>query len=363
MAKETETSGNAETGRPQRPTRAAADLFQEALDAENGEDGDEGDEGDDEDEGSDEDLDDEDSDDEGDEPDSEDEDLDDEETDDEDGEEEAEDELGDEDADDEDSDDLGKIGHKLVTITVDGKREKVTVSEAAQGYMRTKAFTQKTMEVAEKRKKADAEIQVYGGLVTQLRKHLDAVLTPEKEPDWEALREEDPAEYAARRQEWRDLQEQRDAAKAEEQRLKDADKAKMSEELEQYLAEQEKKLLEALPQWKKDPETAKRESRAIRGYLRKNGFNDDEIKNLVDHRAILLIRKAALFDRQKDKVKGKIRPGKKVKTLRPGARNDGGQKGRKRSVLRKAEQRLRKNGRAEDLATIFLASGELDDIR
>lgn len=263
---------------------------------------------------------------------------------------------------DDDSDLLDKVGQKLIPIKIDGKEEKVTIAEAAQGYMRTKAFTQKTMEVAEKRKEADQKIHVYGELITRLQSHLDTVLKPEKEPDWDELRRDDPAEYAAKRQDWKDLKEQRDAVEAEQVRLKAARTKEETDAYGKYLDEQEVKLLDALPQWKKNPELAKKEAKVIRNYMLKNGFSEDELKSFADHRAVLLVRKAALYDKRPERMKLKLKESPKVGTLRPKGMKTT-PKGAQKVQLRNAEKRLKRSGSVSDLADVFLLSGELDDLK
>ena len=83
------------------------------------------------------------------------------------------------------------------------------------------------------------------------------------------------------------------------------------------------------------------------------GYTTEEIAQVSDHRVLLLLRKAMLYDRgqaRKPAAKQRI---EKVKVAKPGT----GTKTTK-SKTKAARQRLAKSGRVEDAAELFL---ELED--
>ena len=85
-------------------------------------------------------------------------------------------------------------------------------------------------------------------------------------------------------------------AQQEQYQLNQRFNVERAEQEKQYLASQEQLLMEQLPEWK-DAGKASAEKDQIRVYLRNTGLNEDQIDNISDHRAILLARKAMLFDK------------------------------------------------------------------
>lgn len=270
----------------------------------------------------------------------------------------------DEDADtDRDDDEAGEDedtgAEPTITIEEDGKKVRLTAKEVRESRLRHADYTRKTMDLAEKRKVAEAETaaaeqekKVYGGLVTEYRKHLDTIL--KNEPDWDKLKAEDPQQYLIIKDEWRAAQAERDSAKAEEDRLAKEAHEKAVVERGKFLEGETAKLLEALPAWKKDKAVAQREATAIRNFLRRRGLNDEELTAVLsDHRSVLIVRDAALYEQTQKKGKTKIRPAKpKTKVLRPGSSNTAASKG-DRAGFRNASKRLRETGHVRDAASAF----------
>ena len=92
-----------------------------------------------------------------------------------------------------------------VTIEVDGKTVKLSRAELADAYkngLRQSDYTKKTMEVAETRKAAEAEIrraaqerQTYAVNLQKMAAQIEGALVEQKNIDWEKLLDTNPAEY------------------------------------------------------------------------------------------------------------------------------------------------------------------------
>lgn len=249
----------------------------------------------------------------------------------------------------------------LVPVKVDGVEQKVTVAEALAGYSRTQDYTRKTMAVAEERKEVAAQREQYKAVLEQFDKYLGEVLVPANKPD-PALRESDPGEYAAQMQEWSTLEKQRADAKAEQERLRREDAERMEAELRTFKEQEYAKVQAALPHWK-DEAVAKKEARIIRSWALEQGFTDEMLAQIHFAPAILTMRKAALYDRQKTKVKEKARPVAPKKTLKSGAAKASPTDSKGATGFKKATQQLRKTGSVDAFANLLLASGTLDDIK
>jgi hypothetical protein len=252
------------------------------------------------------------------------------------------------------------ILQSLVPVKVDGVEQKVTVAEALAGYSRTQDYTRKTMAVAEERKEIATQRETYKTLVGQLEQYLGEVLVPANKPD-AALRESDPGEYAAQMQDWNTLETQRAQARAEKERLAGEDSQKSQVALQEFREQEFAKVVAALPHWK-DADVRQKEAKIIRQGALALGFSDEDLGNLHYAPAILALRKAVLYDRQKAKVKAVARPAASKGTLKPGAaKAQVDPKGK--TSAKKAAQRLRSTGSVDAFADLLIASGSLDDIK
>lgn len=291
------------------------------------------------------------------------EDLDDEDSDDEptpeddEGDEDLEDDEDFDDEDDEEDDDA-----RFEVTLPGGKKEKVTLDELRRGYSRTQDYTRKTQELANERKaieaakaEAAAARDEYGILLGQVRKFLET--SGPKEPDWDKLRRENPAEYAALREEFRQQKEDLAAVAAEEQRLLAERQQDQEAQYREYLKGEQEKLLEALPKWK-DQKVAKQEKAAILAFAKGLGYSEEELGAVADHRVVLILRDAMRYRKLSEK-KGTVREKtKRAKVLRSGGRVDAPRKGPKAEAKR-ARERLARSGREKDAAAVIL--GMIDD--
>ena len=237
------------------------------------------------------------------------------------------------------------------TVKVDGKEVSVTLDELQKGYSRTQDYTRKTQQIAEVRKQVEQETyavraereqyaQLLGALQTQLQ-------SSEPQIDLERLYHEDPIEWVRQKEVMRERQEKLGAIQSEQQRLSQVAQYEQQRAMEAQLASQQEALLAALPDWK-DPKKAKAEKALVIESAKAAGFTDEDLKSVYDHRLVLLLRKAALFDQMVSKRQG-IKPvvNNGPRTAKPGAA------GRVSTTTEsvRAKQRLAKTGRIDDAAS------------
>jgi hypothetical protein len=234
------------------------------------------------------------------------------------------------------------------TVKVDGKEVSVTLDELQKGYSRTQDYTRKTQQIAEVRKQVEQETyavraereqyaQLLGALQTQLQ-------SSEPQIDLERLYHEDPIEWVRQKEVMRERQEKLGAIQSEQQRLYQVSQYDQQRAMEAQLASQQEALLAALPDWK-DPKKAKAEKALVIESAKAAGFTDEDLKSVYDHRLVLLLRKAALFDQMVSKRQG-IKPvvNNGPRPAKPGAA------GRVSTTTEgmRAKQRLAKTGRIDD---------------
>lgn len=241
---------------------------------------------------------------------------------------------------------------KVFTVKVDGKEVEVTLDELQKGYSRTQDYTRKTQQVAEARKAAEAELQAiraerqqYAQLLGALSEQVKTAAEPQV--DWDRLYQEDPIEYVRQREVMRENREKAAAIQAEQQRLSQISQQEQMQQLQVLKAKESEKLVEALPTWK-DPAKAKAEKAMLVEFGQKMGFSPQELGNIFDHRVVLALRKAALYDQMQAKRQG-IKPvtNNGPRPAKPGAAGRVSQM----SDSARANQRLAKTGRVDDAAS------------
>ena len=235
------------------------------------------------------------------------------------------------------------------TVRVDGEEVQVTIDELLSGYSRTQDYTRKTMALADQRKSLETEldqIRQERAQLTQVLEQID-VQDQEQEPNWEALYQQDPQQWAVQREMWRTKQERKRALVEEKQRLLQAQESDKQRIVAQFVEQERGKLSEVLPQWR-DEKVAKAEKAKVADYAKKIGFTDQEIAQFYDHRAVTTLYKAMKFDELnggKPKAKKQATPVAKAgaATTTPKARD----------AYRKSQQRLAKTGKVADAASAF----------
>lgn len=193
-------------------------------------------------------------------------------------------------------------------LVIDGtevtKKQSELIAEAQKYAGAEKRF----QEAAEIRKTAEAQIQKTTEREQQLGKVLEFYireanqLMQARQPDWQALINEDPKKYLTIRSAW----------EAEQGKLQQA--ANTKAELERQNAEQQSvstktrveqervKLLEAIPEWK-DPVKAAEGAKAVGDYLKGTGIPEQMLAQIDHHQVLLVARKAMLYDQAMAKQK------------------------------------------------------------
>jgi hypothetical protein len=240
---------------------------------------------------------------------------------------------------------------QIFSVKVDGKEVEVTLEELQKGYSRTQDYTRKTQQIAEARKQTEAELQAVRAereQYAQLLGALEAQVQQAAQPniDWDRLYQEDPIEYVRQREVMRENKEKAEAIQSEQQRLAYVSQQEQAQFMHQRLEHEKEALLAAIPDWK-DAKKAQAEKALLVEFGQKIGFTPDELKSVVDHRAVLMLRKAALYDQMMSK-RGNIKPvtNNGPRPAKPGA---AGRVSNSTESVR-AQQRVAKTGRVDDAA-------------
>lgn len=218
-----------------------------------------------------------------------------------------------------------------ITEKVNGKEVQVTLADALSTHRKVKAAdtylseaktkSKAILEDANQQKDAlQSTVATLGKLVETLE---DEYQRDTKGIDWAKLREDDPAEYSARREEIRDRKARLDEIKSQAAQALSGVTEKTQQHrlhaMQERLPEERQALLERVPEWK-DTEKAEAERGDLVNYLSGDGFSENEIRAAsFNGKVLALAIKAMRYDKSKSKANS---AGKKVrrvpKVLKPG---------------------------------------------
>lgn len=244
----------------------------------------------------------------------------------------------------------------MITVKIDGKDVEIPLSELKNGYQRQADYTRKTMETAEQRKAADAELSraqqeraIYAQNLQRMQALDEAALEQAKQVNWDELLQTDPVEYLKQQRIAQERQARLQQVYSEQQRITAQQQAEHEQARSHYLSQQQDELLAKLPEWK-DAAKAKAEKTALAEYLLESGYDRDTVNTITDAKAVILARKAMLFDRMMQKASA---ASKKVATLPQKVERPG--QGENPALDKRSAgfQKLSKSGRVEDAAALF----------
>jgi len=238
-------------------------------------------------------------------------------------------------------------------VQIDGEQHEVTLDEALKGYQRQSHFTRSTQKLAEERKAFEAEQQALRQEREHYSQQLNQILSQqqnEPEPDWDQLYESDPLEWMKQKEAFRDRKEQLQNLRLEQQQLMYRQQQEQSQQQQAYLQQQQATLIDAIPEWR-DPQVAQAEKAGIREYAKSLGWQDSEIQNISDFRAVLALRQGWKATQVQQRGKGKIR--QVPEGIRPVSPGSAPQQPRQHTQLAKARMKLAKSGSMKDAESVF----------
>lgn len=252
-----------------------------------------------------------------------------------------------------------------VQAKVDGETRAVPLSDLVKSYQLTEAAEKRLEEAKTKAKSLNQElaeqkqaIEQQYATAAELIKHAEKMLdTDSKGINWSELRENDPAEYSAKKTEMAERRQRleemkRDASSKWREQMEKAQQEAQAQHQERLKAEHEA-LIEKVPEWR-DEEKAKVEKGELAKYLMSQGFSEQDVASAADHRLILMARKAMLFDKRSTESKAALKKVAKIpKVMKPGTPKPKEQQTREQQE--KARQRLRKSGSVDDAFALLKA--------
>lgn len=238
---------------------------------------------------------------------------------------------------------------------VDGEEIEVEIDELINGYQRTADYTKKSQALAEQRKALEAE-RVHLEQVKQERlayaqklQALNQFLSQQGQGEnLEALKEVDPIGYAVKVAERTERDKQLAVVRAEQQRIAQQQQAEQQQSLQKHIASEAERLSAAIPELSgpKGDDVRKQ----IREYAKSQGWSEQELGSVYDHRAVVALYKAMKFEQlQKSKPDIQKKVSQAPKMLKSGTSVPPTQSQQDKALA----QRLRQTGKVKDAAALF----------
>lgn len=248
-----------------------------------------------------------------------------------------------------------------MTTKVNGEEKEVSLADIKKGYQLESDYTRKNEAFLTEQKqwesdRADAQTklndelqrtgQAFRVAQDQLTHEFNAI-------NWGELEQSDPSAFLIQRQKFGERQAQMENAinnaNQHAQNVLQQQNAQEQTRKESNLKQQDDLLLKAIPEWS-DSKIRSEQAQAVGEFLLSNGFNQDEVANITDHRVILMARNAMKGVKSVSNVDLALKKVKTVpKLLKPNARQDN-QNAQRQTKLHKT---LRKTGRVEDVAALL----------
>ena len=264
-----------------------------------------------------------------------------------------EDELEATDEDDEDSDEVEEA--QTFKVKANGEEQDVTLDELVEGYQKGSDYTKKSQHLAEQRKAVEEHayaIQEAQNLRDEYHARLGQVQevlqnNAEEYVDLDVLKENDPIAYAVAVAERTENSKKLQAVQQEQVRLSEESKAYHSQQQAQFVQAQAKLLSEKMKDFS-NPKKAEQLKGEIRNFGKSVGFSDQELGQVLDHRHVMVLHKAAQWDKLQ-----KAKAGVTKKVANAPKMSKKGNKVANVDAYTKQKKRLKASGDIADATELF----------
>jgi len=242
------------------------------------------------------------------------------------------------------------------TVKASGEEKEVTFDELVSGYQLGADYTKKTQELAENRKAVEAEAkaiieaQQVRDTYAQRLQAVEQLLTMNDSPeDIASMKENDQIGWAIKVAEMTEKKEQLEAVRAEQQRIAQQQQADRAQAMQRQIAQESAKLAEVLPEFS-DKAKGEQIRNEIRNYGKTVGFTDQELSQVYDSRHVLVLHKAAMYDKlQKSKPGVQKKVANAPKMIKSGTKVKQGNN----DVQKRQKAQLKGSGKVRDAAKLF----------
>lgn len=250
----------------------------------------------------------------------------------------------------------------LYDVKVNGEDYKVNLQELKKGYQLEKNYTKKNMELSDKRKDVDSlqenltkELEAVKNSRNKYAEQLEVLtqnLQREEKVDWEALYQDNPAEYVRKKAESDKQKEMLQLAQQEKQRIQNEQRDEQNKIYQNYIQNERKILAEKLPVYA-DKEKGAELTRNLKNFALESGYTEQEIDMMVDHRAVLLLVDAYRYKQLKNTKLQDKKVRRAPKVVSSNASNVREESDRQQDMSKRMNK-LKQSGGLQDAQDVFL---------
>lgn len=207
-----------------------------------------------------------------------------------------------------------KVGDREITYRIEGDIEDLDLEEVRLGHLRDRDYRHKTMEISNKSKGIDEHIAKLDDTARKLESQLLYEQEKFNTPEMQELKEYDEDEYNRRELEFN--------KRVKEYQAWQQNKQKEVEELsKQQTAAENQRIMDVLPEWKEET-TRKQELESMIGYLRDQGYKDEEMGVFYSADYLPMVKKAMKYDEIVNKSLKSKKVNEPPKSTDPSASSD-----------------------------------------
>lgn len=189
-----------------------------------------------------------------------------------------------------------------VKVKVDGKEEAIPLSDVIKSFQLERHVNNKSIQLSEQQKQLESHHQQA---VQQLQQQFaqaqqvaqiahQQLLHEYNAVDWNALRAQDPGQYAALHTEFQQRQGQIGQAMQAIQQQQDMQAQQQQQQLAATIEQQRQLMLEKNPEWRDQGKFTEARS-SMMNYAKQIGFSDAELGQVFDHRLMRVLHDAASY--------------------------------------------------------------------
>ena len=240
-----------------------------------------------------------------------------------------------------------------VTAKIDGQEKQVPLSEVLKSYQLEGHVNNKSIELANQRTAFEQERQAIRTLAQQqlqqnqqLGNIAQQMLNHDfNRVDWNGLRANNPAEFAALQAEFQQRQQGIQQYMGQIQQQVQHEEQQRQQALQQSVAAESERLMNLRPEWRDQAAFAK-DRQQMTQYARSLGFQDAELGQIFDHRYMLILHDAARYQALQAATPQALKQVRQApQMVAPGSRTDvSPREAQRKSVV----ERLNRNPRDQD---------------
>ena len=263
------------------------------------------------------------------------------------------------------------------TVKIDGEEKQVTLRELQNGYQKEADYRRKTGDLAEQRREFETHtnqvIETYDRRIEEINQLAESLFEMSEAKynsiNWDELREKDPGQYAAMREDQKSERQALQQALVEIQMKKDDIAKEWQEKLQKEVIPAEAaKFVEKAPEFGTRDGWESNWKKLTQCLIGDYGFDQEEVSSVVDHRMLYLASDAMKYreslknsEKKVTEIKKEVSRKRKLrassKTLQPGQKKPtktAAAKTRNEKQVGKLVGRIKKTGDVGDFANLLM---------